>query len=534
MDTTLNFAGFDEKGIIIFQKESQPVYNIYEAALQAMVGEEVHIPYREGRLGLQPRYYDPQYLPDPVSSSSARAALNWLIGNGEAGPLNSLVWTYKFDLVYRGVNVPAPWISSFGQAYAALAFLHWYRHTDNSVYLDFAVKGARLFAAPQSEGGVTTILSDGGWFFEEIPAPASTQILNAHLISLLVLHEVSLHTEDPLIHCALGKGLFGLDSLIDEYDTGTWSRYDRPQSIQLFGRLVPHGSLAKAYIGEISITAGQEKLGSLDAADDAAFADGDWRISGIDWGAVLERPSISFRGRELIYGHEIHASPVPTGTRQNTYILIKTIPPDDRMYLNLEIFADGELTLDYENRDLGSSDLRFHLTDKKHRILLKQGINRINIPLTGKEFGDVLSLEYHRYHHLLLDLLSDKTSNTKLAAVAARFRQYEENRRDRDYPAPECLPELPETVFVSVNTECGLHCKMCDIGIENTEASLFKNLKTGSKTNLDPDLLIQRCIEAGIKKVHFIGTEPLLYTSIFDVLDKGVFSMQRHFMENKQ
>ena len=520
MDTMLQFGGFDAEGVIYFKKNEEIVYNVFEVALQAMVGAEVDIPYRRGYLGLQPRYYDINKLPDPRYGNSERAALGWLVENSEPGPGNSLCWPYNFDIEFRGQTVKQPWLSAFGQGYAVLAFLLWYKHTREPKYLESAVKGARVLGISQSHGGVAYMLPGGGWFFEELPLPASTHILNAHLIAIVALLEVVAESGDDFLSDTLEKGLRGIEGVIGEYDTGSWSCYDRPVFKQLFLRLSPKSDKAISYVGQISLFSGERELGSVDAASDASFSRGDWQISGIDWSDVRQMERPAFKGRRLLYGPGIHLEPAPTGTRQNTYLLIKTSIPDDPISLRFDVFADGDLTLDIEHRDLGDCRLSFCLTHESHRIQLYNGINKIQVLLFRRDFGEPLALEYHRFHRYLLEVICEKISHEALLEVAARFRNYEELRRSGVLLREDSLGAKPRTLYVSPNTECGLHCKMCDVGMDNIQASLHRNLKTESPNVLDGNLLVRRIHEANIARVHFIGTEPLLYKEIFEVLKK--------------
>jgi Fe-coproporphyrin III synthase len=520
MDTLLQFSGFDDEGIVCFKIDSKIVYNVFEIALQAMIGSEVDIPYRSGRLGLTPRYYDINMLPDPRLDKLGKAALKYLISNAVKGPKNSLIWFYNFDIEFRGTKVKAPWVSAFGQAYCVLAFLIWYKYTSTPEYLDFAIKGARLFGINQHDGGVANALPESGLFFEELPPPASTRILNAHLISVVALLEVVAQTSDPFLAKILKEGLVALESVIDNYDTGSWSCYDQAIIRQLFLRLSPNNDTSTLYVGNIRLLSGEKELGKIDAYGDNSFIGGNWQLSGIDWGTVCEIEQPHFKGRKIIYGPAIHLKPAPTGTRQNSYVLIKTAIPSDLISLSIDIYAEGELYVDIEYRDISDSGLSFIVPDKHHHVKIEKGLNKISVPLQQKYFCEPLPLEYHCFHRYLLELIGERISNQKIVDMANKFRKYERLRIDKPYPDNGSLGDKPCTLFVSVNTECGLRCKMCDVGTGNKKASLYKNLKTERNCSLDAGILLRRIQESGINKVHFIGTEPLLYKQIFEVLKK--------------
>ena len=68
-------------------------------------------------------------------------------------------------------------------------------------------------------------------------------------------------------------------------------------------------------------------------------------------------------------------------------------------------------------------------------------------------------------------------------------------------------------IAVSINEQCGLFCKMCDLGIKNKESSMYYYMKNQEQgTSLDADILIKRCkeIKDSLEVVQFIGTEVTL------------------------
>ncbi len=74
----------------------------------------------------------------------------------------------------------------------------------------------------------------------------------------------------------------------------------------------------------------------------------------------------------------------------------------------------------------------------------------------------------------------------------------------------------PLSVFIHVNTQCNLKCKMCDAGQQAPESNFYKNLKGGTEGDM-PIRSFKNIIEKIKRYKPFVGipaTEPLLYPYI--------------------
>ncbi len=427
-DTMLRATGFDPSGVIVFNDGQGDVHNVFEVALQAMIGRDVYRPYKDGRTGLQPRYYDIRRLDDPSDRPGARAALDWLEAHAESGPGDCIRWPYQFDIDFRGKRIFAPWVSAFGQAYVVLAYLCWFRHTSEARWLERAVAGARLFGVPCAEGGVAHVFSEQEVCFEELPS-ASTHILNAHLISLLALDEVLALHRDGQLESVQQRGLTFLRNRWDDYDTGYWSRYDLSGRQQMFARLCPVAAEPKVFLGKVALIVGERVVATLDLADKSAMADGRCRASGIDFGGMFAKDA--FRGRHILYGPGLHPEPVPTGTRQNTYLLMRAEPdePPGLAELELELFAENATILEVHVRDLSCTDLAFRPLRPESKVVLNKGLNRVRLPVERKDLGEPLSAEYHDFHVMILELLADRRQDELIRVLAERFDSYRQKGR---------------------------------------------------------------------------------------------------------
>lgn len=87
---------------------------------------------------------------------------------------------------------------------------------------------------------------------------------------------------------------------------------------------------------------------------------------------------------------------------------------------------------------------------------------------------------------------------------------------------PQHLYYSPEWLVLGVNNVCNLHCKMCDVGIGNTQTNFAQNL-TGSKPlnmplELISDILLQASKYYPKVKIGYAFTEPLVYPHLVESL----------------
>jgi len=141
---------------------------------------------------------------------------------------SGMVWNYDYDTSYNDIVVKAPYPSAFAQAINIQALLFAYCKTKDRTHLDLAIKAGDAMLLRIEEGGVR----NGDWF-EEMPAPRglTPYILNGHLYSVVVLYELAEVSGCARFETAAKRGTAAFTNLINEFDTGYWTRYDlRPRS----------------------------------------------------------------------------------------------------------------------------------------------------------------------------------------------------------------------------------------------------------------------------------------------------------------
>ena len=154
-------------------------------------------------------------------------AANWLVlHQDERGgwPIN----------VRRRINKHLPelapgWYSAMAQGQAMSLLVRAYVRTQNSKYLDAALRATELLAVPSDEGGVRAQFADKFAWYEEYPTQPGSFVLNGFIYSLIGLYD--LKTIAPASRSAqaqalLKDGMTSLVTLLPLFDTGSGSTYD--------------------------------------------------------------------------------------------------------------------------------------------------------------------------------------------------------------------------------------------------------------------------------------------------------------------
>lgn len=155
----------------------------------------------------------------------AEPAYTWLRENAyKVG--DGLSWFYGFYNAYNDLEQQENWQSAFSQRYIIDAFLA----IDD---VEMARKAAYAYGYSTKDGGLASASKEGYLWFEEVPN--NSHILNAHMASLVALHNVAKTLEDDRVEELYLEGLEALRENLYRYDTGYWTKYDmNPQKNMLF------------------------------------------------------------------------------------------------------------------------------------------------------------------------------------------------------------------------------------------------------------------------------------------------------------
>lgn len=152
---------------------------------------------------------------------------NWLVDNlSDKGEFS--VWEYKFpEPTY---HLPAPWVSGMAQGLGIKVLALAHKMTLQEKFMDAALRALKAFLVPVEEKGVLCVdKKDGGWWYEEYASPTSIRsyVLNGHIFALEGVHSLYSYTKDSVALKIFDKGCEELKRHLHEYDTGSWTTYDR-------------------------------------------------------------------------------------------------------------------------------------------------------------------------------------------------------------------------------------------------------------------------------------------------------------------
>ena len=123
-------------------------------------------------------------------------------------------------------HVTRPWLSATTQGNIISVCVRAYQLTGKSVFLEAARRAVRTFELDVLDGGVSTQYASGGLFFQGVAAYPASYILNGYILSLFGLYDYVALTQDTGIEGLIQRSLATFHEIIDEFDTGYWSRCD--------------------------------------------------------------------------------------------------------------------------------------------------------------------------------------------------------------------------------------------------------------------------------------------------------------------
>lgn len=222
------------------QEHTFPLYPVDMSPLLALPYgclDEHGVPYNTRNAG-----YPPAYQPTTIAQY-ALAQWNAYLTSGDERCREAFLlqarWLVEhevsFDARMGGWPIPFPaysyelpagWLSALTQGNALSVLVRAYRLTEEETFLQVARRAAGVFAVDICAGGVSTTVGEDGLFFEEVAAYPVSHILNGFLLALFGLYDYAALTHDAQVEALIERSLRTLHTLLREYDTGYWSRYD--------------------------------------------------------------------------------------------------------------------------------------------------------------------------------------------------------------------------------------------------------------------------------------------------------------------
>jgi hypothetical protein len=123
-------------------------------------------------------------------------------------------------------HTPESYLSALTQGNGISVLVRAYQLTHEEAFLEVARRAVRTYELDIQDGGISTAVGETGVFFEEVAAYPASHILNGYIFALFGLYDYVALTGDAHIAALIGRSLATLYTLIDQFDTGYWSRYD--------------------------------------------------------------------------------------------------------------------------------------------------------------------------------------------------------------------------------------------------------------------------------------------------------------------
>ena len=150
----------------------------------------------------------------------------WAVSNQSAG--GAWLWWFPYNFSGGAVgSLEAGWPSAMTQGLGMSFMARMYSATNDSRYLDAALRALQPFNLTVEEGGVTRSLNDIGDWYELYPTPTNGSfVLNGFMYGLLGLYDVSQITGSNASQRLYDDGLMTLRQTISMFDLGCNTSYD--------------------------------------------------------------------------------------------------------------------------------------------------------------------------------------------------------------------------------------------------------------------------------------------------------------------
>ena len=285
--------------------------------------------FYNSELGKETPHYSPfgvaLQLLAPSSGMDRMPAFEWLknpenqikIGNDKS----AVVWIYSFTNTYNDVETFAPWASAFSQAYIVKALNYCYANIEKSPAMwNLLISAVNAYRVSVKDGGIKSETISGTPWFEEIPKPNATHILNGHLVSIAELTEISKALGNKGDVASISQsGASSLRDMFYLFDTGYWMRYDLNPKKQLLLQLDWLEGGESPLIGEIQFQAPQfRKKTVLDMSNNSRSES--VHLTGREWSGQQTIDGRTVVGFENGYNRNKIAR--KGGTRHNVYIRV--------------------------------------------------------------------------------------------------------------------------------------------------------------------------------------------------------------------
>lgn len=142
----------------------------------------------------------------------------WLMANQEDG-----MWLVPMSSRFYGIE--ARWVSAMVQGQAIAFLSRMAKLCGRPAFQEVARRALRPFNLAVTDGGVLA-RTEWGDFYEEYPSIPPSLVLNGFIFALFGLHDLAELYAVTRARRLYEQGRACLERIIDQYDTGYWTRYD--------------------------------------------------------------------------------------------------------------------------------------------------------------------------------------------------------------------------------------------------------------------------------------------------------------------
>ena len=147
---------------------------------------------------------------------------SWLLAHEVTLSNNAGGWPIPFAL--PAYHAPQPYLSALTQGNVISVLMRAYQLTTDDTFLHAACRAVHTFELDILDGGVCAPIGEKGVFFEEVAVYPASHILKGHILALIGLYDYMMIAEDSRLEGLIEQSMTALHGLIDEYDTGYWTR----------------------------------------------------------------------------------------------------------------------------------------------------------------------------------------------------------------------------------------------------------------------------------------------------------------------
>jgi heparosan-N-sulfate-glucuronate 5-epimerase len=149
---------------------------------------------------------------------------HWLVSHESRFADDAGGWPMPF--ASPDYDTPESYLSALTQGNVISVLVRAYQLTHEEAFLTVARRAVRTYELDIRDGGVCTVVGETGVFFEEVAAYPASHILNGYIFALFGLYDYVTLTNDARIAALIQRSVATLHTLINQFDTGYWSRYD--------------------------------------------------------------------------------------------------------------------------------------------------------------------------------------------------------------------------------------------------------------------------------------------------------------------